>query len=272
MSNLPPFYVSPGVPSIELDENPIKIIVPFYNASAFIEKSMMSALTQKYNNFKVIFIDDASTDDSWDKLPHDNEKAICIRNEINVTALPNIHKVIMEYCEPNDIITLLDGDDWLPNNKVLQYIDEFYRQNDCWIMYGQASWTQPNAATNSCKGIARPYINEDEFKIMRKLPFYVSHIRTFKAGVYKAIEKQDPTFSCMKDSNGEFYRCTYDVAIMYPIMEIAGFQKTKYNDKSLYVYNRDNPISDDKVRQQMQWDIHQEILRKSKFKQIESYE
>ena len=246
--------------------NSIKIIVPFYNAAEFLERSAASVMSQKYDNFKVIFVDDASTDNSWDLLPHDNNKAICIRNEINVTALPNIHMAIMDHCDPNDIVILVDGDDWLPNKKVLSYINDFYNMNDCWIMYGQASWTDGRS------GCARPYENAEIFANMRKTPFYVSHIRTFKAGVYHKIKDQDPNFSCMKDSDGEFYKCTYDVAIMYPIMEIAGFEKTKYNSKSLYMYNRDNPISDDKVRQQMQWDIHKEINQKSSFKQIDSYE
>ena len=38
-------------------------------------------MSQKYENFKAIFIDDASTDNSWDLLPHNNEKAICIKNK-----------------------------------------------------------------------------------------------------------------------------------------------------------------------------------------------
>ena len=247
-------------------KNNIKVIVPFYNASEFLESCINSIMTQKYENFKVIFIDDASTDNSWDILPHDDPRAICIKNEVNLTALPNLHNAIMEHCSPNDIVVIVDGDDWLPNKNVFSYINNFYCENDCWIMYGQASWTDGR------KGIAQPYKSKEEFSVMRKLPFYVSHIRTFRAGVYHAIEKQDPDFSCMKNKNGEFYRCTYDVAIMYPIMEIAGYEKTKYNDKSLYIYNRDNPISDDKVRQQLQWDIHQEVLKKSAFKQIDSYE
>ena len=45
----------------------------------------------------------------------------------------------------------------------------------------------------------------------------------------------------------------------------------KYNEKPLYVYNRNNPISDDKVNQQLQWDIHTEISKKTPFKQIENY-
>jgi len=261
---LSPIFVSPGFSSVEYDKNLIKIIVPFYNAENFIEKSMMSALTQKYEDFKVIFIDDASTDGSWEKLPHDNEKAICIRNDVNLTALPNIHKAIMEYCNPNDIVVLLDGDDWLPNNKVLQYINEFYCKNDCWIMYGQATWS------NGQKGCAYEY-TEEEFNHLRKSAFKVSHIRTFRAGLYQKIKEQDFNFSCMKDKDGKWYKMTYDVGIMFPIMEMAGYNKIKYNDKSLYVYNFENPISDHRVNQQLQWDIHKEISNKQPFKKIESY-
>jgi hypothetical protein len=64
---------------------------------------------------------------------------------------------------------------------------------------------------------------------------------------------------------------TYDVAIMFPIMEMAGYDKVKFNDTILYVYNRSNPISDDRVNQQLQWDIHAEISNKPSFNKIENY-
>jgi len=122
------------------------------------------------------------------------------------------------------------------------------------------------------RGIARPYESEEEFNRMRHKPFYISHIRCFRAGLYQNIEKQDPEFKCLKDVNtGEFYKMTYDVAIMYPIMEMAGFDKTKYNDTILYIYNRENPISDDKVNQALQTSIHREINGKPPFSRIKSY-
>jgi glycosyltransferase involved in cell wall biosynthesis len=246
-------------------QNSFKIIVPFYNASEFLERCVNSIITQKYDNYKVIFIDDASTDNSWEMLPHNNDKAICIKNKKNVTALPNIHNAIMEHCEKEDIVVLVDGDDWLINKKVLSYLNEFYHEHDCWITYGQASWTDGR------RGFASAYPKE-EFQHLRKAPFRVSHLRTFKAGLYQKIKEYDDNFSCLKDKNKEFYKMTYDVAIMLPIMEMAGFERVKYNDKVLYIYNRDNPISDDKVNQQLQWDIHAEINKKPSFKKIENYE
>lgn len=246
-------------------KNKIKIITPFYNPGEFLEKCVSSIVTQKYDNFEVIFIDDCSNDGSYDKLPYNDSRSKIIKNEIRKTALENLHDAIMNYCEPNDIVVLLDGDDWLANKNVLSYIDEFYKEHDCWIMYGQASWTDGR------RGIARPYLSKEEFDMKRKLPFYISHIRTFRAGLYHKIKEQDKDFSCMKDKYGEFYKMTYDVAIMYPIMELAGFEKVKYNDTPLYIYNRHNPISDDRVNQTLQTSIHSEINNKKALLKIESF-
>jgi len=245
-------------------KNNIKIITPFYNPGEFLETCVNTLMSQKYDSFKVIFVDDCSNDGSFDKLPHDDERTIVIKNETRKTALENIHDAIMNHCDPDDIVALVDGDDWLPNKNTLSYINDFYNQNDCWIMYGQSSWTDGR------RGFASAY-SEVEFSDLRKSPFRVSHIRTFRAGLYQKIQNQDQFFSCMKDSSGEFYKMTYDVAIMFPIMEMAGYDKVKFNDTILYVYNRSNPISDDRVNQQLQWDIHKEISNKSPFNKIENY-
>ena len=244
--------------------NNIKIITPFYNPGEFLETCVNTLMSQKYENFKVLFVDDCSTDGSFDKLPHDNEKAVVIKNETRKTALENIHDAIVNHCEPDDIVVLVDGDDWLPNKNVLSYINDFYNQNDCWIMYGQANWTDGR------RGFASAY-SAEEFKNIRKSPFRVSHLRTFRAGLYQKIKEQDSEFSCMKDSSGGFYKMTYDVAIMFPILEMAGVEKVAFNDTILYIYNRNNPISDDKVNQQLQWDIHAEISKKPAFNKIEKY-
>lgn len=245
-------------------KNNIKVITPFYNPGEFLETCVNTLMSQKYDSFKVIFVDDCSNDGSFEKLPHNNERAIIVKNETRKTALENIHDAIMNHCDLDDIVVLVDGDDWLPNKNTLSYINDFYNQNDCWIMYGQSSWTDGR------RGFASAY-PESEFSGLRKAPFRVSHIRTFRAGLYQKIKEQDENFSCLKDSIGDFYKMTYDVAIMFPIMEMAGYEKVKFNDTILYVYNRSNPISDDRVNQQLQWDIHAEISNKPYFNKIENY-
>ena len=247
-----------------MSNNKMKVIIPFYNPGEFLEKCVATAMSQRYDNYEVIFINDMSTDDSLSKLPHDNEKATIINNIVRKTALENIHDAIMNHCDEDDIVVLLDGDDWFPNKKVLSYVDEQYKELDCWIMYGQASWTDGR------RGFATSYTPE-EFANVRTMPFKVSHLRTFRAGLYQRMQDQSPGFAHLKDGDGNFYRWSYDTAMMFAIMEMAGHEKTHFNDTILYIYNRDNPISEDRVDQQAQWDVHKAVSQKTPLKQIETY-
>ena len=244
--------------------NRIKIITPFYNPGKFLERCVASLMTQNYDNYQVIFIDDCSTDGSFDRSPVGNSKAMVIRNEVRKTALENIHDAIMNHCEEDDIVVLVDGDDSLIGKNVLTYIDEYYKKTDCWVMYGQAIWS------NGQKGFASWYTPE-EFENLRNAPFKVSHIRTFRAGVYHQIKNQDPEFTCIKDKDGNFYKSCYDVPIVFATFELSGYDKVKYNDKALYMYNFENPISDHRVDQALQTGIHMEVSKKPRFRQIKNY-
>lgn len=244
--------------------NKIKVIVPFYNPGEFLEKCVATAMAQKYENYEVIFIDDMSDDGSYDKLPHDDDRVTIIKNDVRKTALENIHDAVMNHCDEDDIVALLDGDDWFPSKKVLNYINDQYNEHDCWIMYGQASWTDGR------RGFASQY-TPAEFSSLRRAPFKVSHLRTFRAGIYHRIADQDPEFSRLKNEEGGFYRWSYDTAMMFCIMELAGYKRTRFNDTILYIYNRDNPISEDKVNQAAQTAVHKAVSQKEPLRQVDSY-
>jgi glycosyltransferase involved in cell wall biosynthesis len=249
-------------------ENKIKIITPFYNPGKYLDSCVSSLITQKYDNYQIIFIDDCSTDGSWDKLPHNDKRAICIKNETRKTALENLHNAFINHCKKDDIVVLVDGDDWLSTKNALSTINDFYNEHNCWVSWGQAMWTTGQ------KGIARPFPNKEMFNQLRKVPqafHYISHMRSFRGGLYHKIKEQDLEYKCLRDNNGEFYKMTYDVAIFLVLMELAGFENVKYNDKVLYIYNRDNVLNDDKVNQNLQTSIHLEILKKPAFKKIENY-
>lgn len=247
--------------------NHFTIVIPFYNAEDFVERSLFSVLTQNYEDFKIILVNDCSTDSSDEKIKKIisdfGDKITYIKNEKRLGAMYNHQMAVFNYCNPDDIVIHLDGDDWLSDKKVLSYINDFYNEHDCLMMYGQAKYLSGR------DGNAKPYTSKEEFDNKRNIfQFYISHIRTFRALLFHEIKKQDPELRCFKNQNDEWYSMTCDVAMMYPLMEICGYEKMKYNDKVLYIYNDSNPIQDFKINLQLQESIHREVLSKKPFTQI----
>lgn len=241
-------------------KNSFLIICCFYNASEYIERCVGSILSQDYDNYRVIFVDDAS-DDNTLELIDDNERFIKIRNTENKGLLYNYVSYLTKYANKNDIIVVVDGDDALYGNKVLSFLNDFYNKHNCLVTYGQSIWTDGR------KGFAREY-TEDEFNSLRTSPFLASHLRTFSYSCFEELIKQDTNFDCFKDQNNQFYMMTGDLAVMFPIMEISGYKNVKFIDKILYLYNIGNPISDHQKNQKLQTDIHIQISGKRKFKQV----
>ena len=74
----------------------------------------------------------------------------------------------------------------------------------------------------------------------------------------------------MLDLDGGFYKCTFDRAMMYPMVEMSGKDKVRLIGEVLYIYNRLNPISVDRVHRQDQLRIEQQISNKQPYQKIES--
>jgi len=236
--------------------NRLVFIIPFRNVSSFIEDCYKSLLGQSNQNWIAIFCDDASTDGTSNLIPK-NDHFFIRKNSNRITALPNIHYGIMESnLNDEDIICLLDGDDALIRKDSVDIILNLYN-DDTLLTYGQYVW--PNGQVGHCK----PYTRE-EFNNLRNGGYWASHIRTFKYKLYKEILNQDPELSCYKDNNGNFYTITYDVAIMTPLMEIAGFNRIKFNPDPVYYY-RIHQQNDHFVEPQLQKEVADEIFKKKKF-------
>ena len=75
----------------------------------------------------------------------------------------------------------------------------------------------------------------------------------------------------MRDASGQWLDSVYDAAIMCPVMEMAGFEKVRYNDRVLYIYNADNPLSFHNIDRRGQLQDYQQIMKKKPFLKIPSY-
>lgn len=240
-------------------KNRFVFIIPYRNVNKFIKDCYTSILFQNYQNWIAIFCDDASTDGTSDNIPKD-KKFNVRKNKERLTALPNIHNSIMESnLDDEDIICILDGDDFLIRKDVLSIINNLYQDNTL-LTYGQYVW--PNGQPGHCK----PY-TKLEFDNLRTGGYWASHMRTFKYKLYKEILTQDPDLDCYKNKKGEFYTITYDVAIMTPLMEMAGLHRIKFNPEPVYFY-RIHEQNDHFIDQKLQKEVADEIFSKKKFKEI----
>jgi len=69
------------------------------------------------------------------------------------------------------------------------------------------------------------------------------------------------------DKNKNYYEMAADLALMFPMAELSG-GKIKFIKDILYVYNRTNPLNDDKVNVRKQLSCASDIRRKRKYQPI----
>jgi glycosyltransferase involved in cell wall biosynthesis len=96
----------------------VSVIIPCYNNGKYIEECVRSVLKQTYTNFEIIIINDASTDDSAQKikkLQEENPQKIqVITNRKNCNR--SISRNIGMHRSKGELICFLDSDDrWYPS-------------------------------------------------------------------------------------------------------------------------------------------------------------
>ena len=109
-------------------KNKFKIICPSYNNENWIETHIESILEQTYDNYEVLYIDDNSSDNTWNvvnNLVGNNPKFKLIKNEENKGAAYNYNEYLDDFgIDDEDILVHLDGDDWLATPDVLEKINQ----------------------------------------------------------------------------------------------------------------------------------------------------
>lgn len=93
----------------------ISIIIPLYNKEFFIRRTLNSVLSQTFQEFEIIIVDDGSTDNSLGEVKKINDKRIRIVRQKNAGVAGARNRGIEE--SKYALIAFLDADDeWLPNH------------------------------------------------------------------------------------------------------------------------------------------------------------
>ncbi len=243
------------------------LIIPGFNNSQWYARNLASVFAQDYNaEFRAIYIDDGSSDGTADLVQayiaeRNSRLAVpitFIHNSVRAGALHNLYSALHE-CADDEIIILLDGDDWFAHNRVLTVINKVYTDTNCWMTYGQyRSW--PDNTIGLSKEIPSEVIKSNGF---RKHEWCSSHLRSFYAWLFKLINKSD-----LLAPDGTFYKMSWDQAIMFPLLEMSGHRSAFINEV-LYIYNNANPISDSKIDRELQRQLEMHIRGRATYRRLD---
>ena len=64
-----------------------------------------------------------------------------------------------------------------------------------------------------------------------------------------------------------FVKAAWDLAFMFPMLEMSG-DNAKYIKEILYVYNRTNPLNEDKINHNIQLGEESIIRKKEKYSRV----
>ncbi len=242
-----------------------EVVIPSFNNARWCRQNLESVLSQDYPLFHVTYLDDASTDETprlvaellADSATPHRDRVTFHRNSSRVGPVANIDRAVRD-CDPDSIIVLVDGDDYLAHSKVLTRLDEIYEDPDVWVTWGQFT-RFPEDSEGFCAPIPPEIVSANAF---RDYPFVSSHLRTFYAGLYQRIRPVD-----LQDGEGRFFTTAGDVAQMWALHEMAG-PRGRFVDEVLYRYNRENPLNDDKLDREGQLRTEVEIRRRARYGRV----
>ncbi len=216
----------------------LRILTTLYNARPYIERCITSIQDQTVREWRCYILNDMSDDGSDEivaRRARDDARIILINHTeklyqvgayLNVLSRPEIGD--------DDVCVAVDGDDWLPDELVFQRVQDAYSADSVWLTWGSMLIFRDNLLQQS--KLCRPLSSWDD---IRGHPWVTSHLRTWRAFLFRAIDPRD-----LRDSSGDFWRMSGDQAFMLPMLEMSGPEHSKYLRHNNYIYNAMNPLND----------------------------
>lgn len=225
----------------------ICVFVPAYNVEPFIGRCLDSIDGQYYSNWDLHMVDDASTDDTLDIM--EGYVGDITHNQVNLKMPRNL--TLLREGDPDDVIVIVDGDDYLPHYGVLSMIAQSYVDPDLWLMYGSYErWPDPTWMPNPA-GPFPPWVIEGrDFRHYSQFDLVYNHPLTFRRRLLQNIEDWE-----LQDDEGNWFEAAYDHTIMMPMLEMAADHFT-WCPEILYTYNEENTQSEAKLDRSVGIRVH----------------
>jgi glycosyltransferase involved in cell wall biosynthesis len=215
-----------------------RVVINCGPAEAYIAKCLASLRSQTFTQWNAYVTVDPCGDRTFEEAVAagaGDARIDILRNAERRYSMVNlICAIARSAAAPEDVIVILDGDDWFATPDALRIIHDTYRQTSCWMTYGSWVADQPGLA-GSPRGGRWPAYSLDTTDF-RRSPWLGTAVRTWKRWLWDRIDDRD-----FRDSQGNYFRVTEDQAAMMPMLEMSGPAKASHIADVLMVYNRSSP-------------------------------
>ena len=229
---------------------PVKfaVVCPAWECSRWAERCLRSIMSQTYTNFECIYIDAFSSDSTFDiasAVVGSDSRFTVVRNTERKFPLENIVFGTNQIAKnDNDVILIVDGDDWLAHDRVFEILAQIYSDPNVWLSYGNHAplrrTLKEKLRGRKKKGTYEYPDYVYKYAFYRQFPFFCpGHVRAYRKFLFDSIRDAD-----LRDDDGGYFWGGGDAATMYPMLEMATKEHVRYVDDVLYIYNNDHGLSE----------------------------
>jgi glycosyltransferase involved in cell wall biosynthesis len=229
------------------------VVINCGQCGPFVDRCLASLQSQNYSNWRAMVTVDPCGDETYRtviEVAGQDPRIEVRQNSRRRYSLENLVRAVHGTpLDPEDVIVILDGDDWLNVDNALATVAETYHQHACWLTYG--SWVSSTPDRHPGRWPPYPRSTKD----FRAAAWLGTHLRTWKRWLWDLVNDND-----LRDNAGHYFRVAVDVAVMLPLFEICGTDRARHIADPIYFLNRqyDWRTSDERYQEQQR---NEQIIR-----------
>ena len=180
--------------------NKLCIFMPCYNAEKYLRETLKSILTQSYEGFVLVAVDDGSTDSTvaiLNDYAKNDSRIKVIKNGIN-KGLPYTRNRMLELCD-SEFIALMDSDDIMPHDRLKDELAFMESHPDISVVGGAMHIMNEDGTLTDQVCFSPSTMSGCKAALMLENCFYNGTMMLRKKDVVLADVRYDDRFTCMQD-------------------------------------------------------------------------